>query len=235
MKRLLAFLGSIALAAPALAEDLFPRDASCSHVLTVQYRSCQVKTYFLCGADGSIIRVEEVSPEEPRRALLYDRQFALIDSGDISGFARVSPLSPPELPLDLAALLSGRPQAYSMEVEMGMFGMTRSGPYVAELRLLSEGETIDSTEFAKIEETAAWTFQQPVGVIGGTQGHYSNEEIGFPILGEGTSRIQGAETENNLVPVELILPDEPGFTSEQPRYDWQDLSSIARPQHEVRA
>jgi hypothetical protein len=210
----------------ALALDLFPRDASCVHELTVQHQNCTVKTYFLCGEGQTIVRAEEVQPDKPRIAMLYDHDLALIIAGDALGLTSTYPVGERSALLDWESIFAGGQSNYEMELALDMFGLTRTGPYSARVKLGAERLTVSGIELVPLQEDADWVLPQPVGTISGSQTHYVSAELDFPIFGEGSSSIANNGGGNGNVPVEILFPGEQGFDSEQPKHGCDGLSSL---------
>jgi hypothetical protein len=227
MRKFVIFAVLTALPNATLAEALFPRDASCTHELTVQYASCTVKTYFVCGPDAGTIRAEEVEPDKSRVALLYDRNLSLIVGGDAMGLSRTYPVQGTVISLDWDALMAGQETTYQMEMVMEMFGLTRSGPYLGKFRLGRDSIVVSEIQLVPLIEDANWELPEPIGTITGRQTHYISDDLDFPIFGEGSSSMKGNNKSNGKIPAEILFPGDPGFESEQPKYGCPGLSSLS--------
>jgi hypothetical protein len=224
----LAFALAIDLATPAVAQvAVYPRDESCVPYLTVQARACQVSTYFRCEIAGrDVVRIETTDGEGFELSALYSRTYDVIAAADIDEFVVMNAVPETQVPASLPAALAGETQAYKQDLMMQLYGIMKRVSDQGTIRRLPQTARIDGVDFTLLEVNSITQMPEPMGPMKGRLVLYISTEFGFPIEGENWVEMAGSVVETHSVPVDLVLPNEPGFATRQPIHDCSALSGL---------
>jgi hypothetical protein len=231
----LAFALLMVLDTPALAQvEVYPRDESCIPFLTVQARACQVSTYFRCQMAGTeVIRIETIDGDGLEVGALYSPTYDFIAAADAGESVVIKVVPQTQVPASLPVVFSGGTQSYSHDLTMQFFGITKRVSDQGTVSRLPQTTRIDGVDFTRLEVNSLTQMPEPIGPTKGRLVLYLSTVFSFPIEGERTVEMAGSVDTTTSVPVDLVLPSEPGFASKQPIHDCNTLSDLIGPNTEA--
>jgi len=219
----LMILGAIAVAMPVAAQQSFSAPEGCEAKLTVQHKGCVVVNVWSCEADdpgdqwlavfgqGGLFIVQKV-----------DREFQWIEAFKLSGNERLQ--MPADDPASLTELFAAQVDTwdFTLETEEGIERNVGFDMLTGET-IEIDGETLLRTEYT------GQTLDGDGNVLDDGSGRqFVSEEHRLFFFGESWSADDPSDV-IDMSPVEFIYPDEPGFFSDQPKYECNLLDAGYRP------
>ena len=219
----LTILAALTLGTPVVAQQSFDAPEGCTATLTVQYKGCVMTNIWQCDADeagdqwialltqGGVFSVQKV-----------DREFQWIEAYKVTGNERL--VSPAPDPASLTELFETQVDTwdFSLETEAGVERHVGFDSLTGETTEI-DGEVLLNTEFSG----------QTLGPDGeliesGSGAQFVSEEHRLFFFGTAWD---DADPENviDMSPVEFIYPDEPGFFSDTPKYECNQIETSYRP------
>lgn len=223
----LAFAGSAALASGAAAFDL---PEGCEAFLTVQSKGCSVSVLWRCeGSPKGDFSEASFGPDGLESLVNYGADYQWLDTLYTWDSSSEALLPPAADPIELTGLIETGVDTYD-------FTMRRSEPGKRyDIRVTGadeltgrttkvDGYTLDivRTRLEITDEDGAVEYRSE-----GFQ--YFSRELGQFFLGAETVYGEdGAPSDYDSSPVDIILPGEPGFGSTTPLYECQQLDAALR-------
>ena len=223
MMKSISVLAAIFAAAPAFAQQSFSAPEGCTPKLTVQHKGCIVVNVWQCDADnpgdqwialsgqGGLFSVQKV-----------DDEFQWIEAFKITGNERL--ITPAEDPASLTELFSTQIDTWDFTLETDN-GTERHVGYDT---LTGETVVIDGEELLRTEFQGRTLDGEGNEIEEGVGRQYVSETHRMFFLGE-TWEADDPDQILDLSPVEFIYPDEPGFFSDMPIYECNEIDAAYRP------
>ena len=219
----LMILAALALATPAVAQQSFPTPDGCTAKVTVQHKGCVMINVWQCDADD---------PGDQWIALLtqagvfsiqkVDTEFQWIENYKISGNERL--LQPADDPASLTELFGSQVDTWDFTLE------TETGEerHVGFDMLTGETTTIDGELLLNTEFQGRTLGADGNQINAGSGRQFVSEKHRMFFFGEAWD---DATPDNvmDMSPVEFIYPDEPGFFSNNPKFECNVIESDYRP------
>jgi hypothetical protein len=222
MKPLLT-LTALTLAAPAVAQQSFAAPEGCEGTLTVQHKGCVLVNVWQCDADA---------PGDQWLALLtqngvfsvqkVDREFQWVEAYKVTGNERL--IAPADDPASLTELFDTQIDTWDFTLETDE-GEERHVGYDT---LTGETTIIDGEELLNTEYSGRTIDQDGVEIDAGSGRQFVSEKHRLFFFGEAWQN----DTPDQIIdmsPVEFIYPGEPGFFSDTPVYECNEIDAGYRP------
>lgn len=219
----LIILGALAMATPAAAQQSFSAPEGCTPRLTVQHKGCVVVNVWTCEADdpgdqwlavfgqGGLFSVQRV-----------DREFQWVESFKITGNERLQ--MPADDPASLTELFEEQVDTwdFTLETEEGIERNVGFDMLTGET-IEIDGETLLQTEYT------GRTLDGDGNVLDNGSGRqFVSERHRLFFFGESWEA-DNPDQVTDMSPVEFIYPEEPGFFSQSPKFECNQLETSYRP------
>ena len=223
MMKPLTILGALMLAAPAVAQQSFAAPEGCTGTLTVQQKGCVMVNVWSCEADepgdqwlaligqGGLFSVQRV-----------DSEFQWIETFKVTGNESLQ--QPADDPASLTELFSSQVDTWDFTIN------TIEGPQrnVGYDMLTGDSTVIDGVDLLVTEFQGRTLDGEGNEIESGSGRQYVSEDMRLFFFGQSWD----AEDPQNVVdmaPVEFIFPGEPGFFSDKPIYECNELETGYHP------
>lgn len=223
MMKPLTILAATMLATPIVAQQSFDAPAGCTATLTVQHKGCVMVNVWQCEADdpgdqwialltqGGVFSVQKV-----------DAEFQWIEAYKVTGNERL--VSPAPDPASLTELFDTQLDTwdFSLETEGGVERNVGFDMLTGETTVI-DGEELLNTEFS------GQTLDADGNLIeAGSGAQFVSEKHRMFFFGTAW---EDSDPENviDMTPLEFIYPDEPGFFSDTPKYECNEIETSYRP------
>ena len=223
MMKPLMTLALLTLASPAAAQQSFAAPQGCEAKLTVQQKGCVMVNVWTCEADnpgdqwialigqGGVFSVQRV-----------DSEFQWMETYSVMGDEYLQ--QPVADPSSLTELFENQVDTWDFTIE------TQEGPernvgfdMLTGVNVEIDGEELLQTEFQ------GQTLDADGNVLDSSNGRqYISKEHRLFFFGESWSE-ENPDQISDMSPVEFIYPGEPGFFSDQPVYECNEIETSYRP------
>ncbi|WP_439154457.1 hypothetical protein [Yoonia sp.] len=219
----LMILSALALAAPATAQQTFAAPEGCTGTLTVQQKGCVLVNVWSCAADnpgdqwlaligqGGLFSVQKV-----------DDEFQWIEAYKITGDESLE--SPAPDPASLTELFANQIDTWDFTI------LTDDGPQrnVGYDMLTGETTEIDGVTLMNTEYQGRTLDADGNEIDTGSGRQYVSQDLRLFFFGESWDAATPDQV-TDMSPVEFIFPGEPGFFSDQPIYECNQIETGYRP------
>jgi hypothetical protein len=223
MMKSATLLTALILAAPAAAQQSFAAPEGCEAKLTVQHKSCVLINVWTCEADnpgdqwialiggGGLFSIQKV-----------DSEFQWLESYQVTGNEQL--ITPADDPASLTELFANQVDTWDFTLETEG-GTERNVGFDS---LTGETTVIDGEELLNTEYSGRTVDQDGVELDVGSGRQFVSEKHRLFFFGEAW---QDATPDQiiDMSPVEFIYPDEPGFFSDQPKYECNEIDASYQP------
>lgn len=218
-----AILTALALATPAAAQQSFAAPEGCEAKLTVQHKSCVLINVWTCEADDPGDQwIALISQQGVFSVQRVDREFQWLESYKVTGNEQL--VTPADDPASLTELFETQIDTwdFTLEVEGG------TERNVGFDRLTGETTIIDGEELLNTEYSGRTVDQDGVAIDVGSGRQFVSEKHRLFFFGEAWQDATPDQI-TDMSPVEFIYPDEPGFFSDQPKYECNEIDASFQP------
>lgn len=218
-----AILTALALATPAAAQQSFAAPEGCEAKLTVQHKSCVLINVWACEADDPGDQwIALISQQGVFSVQRVDREFQWLESYKVTGNEQL--VTPADDPASLTELFETQIDTwdFTLEVEGG------TERNVGFDRLTGETTIIDGEELLNTEYSGRTVDQDGVAIDVGSGRQFVSEKHRLFFFGEAWQDATPDQI-TDMSPVEFIYPDEPGFFSDQPKYECNEIDASFQP------
>ena len=223
MMKPLTILGALMLAAPAAAQQSFAAPEGCTGTLTVQQKGCVIVNVWSCEADepgdqwlaligqGGLFSVQRV-----------DSEFQWVETFKITGNESLE--QPADDPASLTELFASQVDTWDFTIN------TIEGPQrnVGYDMLTGDSTVIDGVDLLVTEFQGRTLDGDGNEIESGSGRQYVSEDLRLFFFGQSWD---AADPQNviDMSPVEFIFPGEPGFFSDKPIYECNELETGYHP------
>ncbi|MEQ8291788.1 MAG: hypothetical protein RIA08_06250 [Roseovarius sp.] len=212
----------------AMWQDM-PLEA-CNPVYAVQKRGCQLEKVYTCSVGGEdFLLYREIDEDLFVSTEVTDLEGGSVVYWNAEGDFNLIDIAEDRDPVSVSELMETGRDVFDHTALMIVAPFIDPIParFTGEMRLTDETLVLERTVFTKLSSEYRFTLNSLDLFWTGEQ--YLDRDSHAIIAGSGTGRIDGSEVPEIAEPVEIIYPDELGFTSDQPQYDCEAISSIATP------
>jgi hypothetical protein len=211
------------LAAPAVAQQSFAAPEGCEAKLTVQHKSCVLINVWTCEADIPGDQwIALISQQGVFSVQKVDSEFQWLESYKVTGNEQL--ITPADDPASLTELFANQVDTWDFTLETEG-GTERNVGFDS---LTGEITVIDGEELLNTEYSGRTVDQDGVELDLGSGRQFVSEKHRLFFFGEAW---QDATPDQiiDMSPVEFIYPDEPGFFSDQPKYECNEIDASYQP------
>ena len=218
----LTTLIALAAAAPVAAQSSFSAPEGCTPKLTVQHKGCVVVNVWQCDADNEGDQWIALSGQAGLFSLQrVDSEFQWMEAFKVTGNERL--ITPADDPASLTELFDTQIDTWDFTLETDG-GLERHVGYDS---LTGETVMIDGEELLRTEFQGRTLDGDGNEIEEGVGRQYVSMKHRMFFLGE-TWEAEDPEQVLDLSPVEFIYPDEPGFFSDMPIYECNEIDAAFR-------
>ncbi len=223
MLRPLMILTALTAGTPVLSQQSFAAPEGCEARLTVQHKGCVVINVWACEADnpgdqwialigqGGLFSVQKV-----------DAEFQWIEAFKVTGNEEL--VTPADDPASLTELFETQIDTWDFTLETAE-GTERHVGYDT---LTGETTVIDGEELLNTEYSGRTINQNGDEIDAGSGRQYVSEKHRLFFFGEAWQN-DSPDDVIDMSPVEFIYPDEPGFFSDMPKYECNEIDASYHP------
>ncbi len=223
MMKLAALLTALTLATPVVAQQSFAAPEGCEAKLTVQHKSCVLINVWTCEADNPGDQwIALISQQGVFSVQRVDSEFQWLENYKVTGNEQL--ITPADDPASLTELFENQVDTWDFTIETEG-GTERNVGFDT---LTGETTVIDGEELLNTEYAGRTVDQDGVELDVGSGRQFVSEKHRLFFFGEAWQD----ETPDQIIdmsPVEFIYPDEPGFFSDQPKYECNEIDASYQP------
>lgn len=202
------------------AQSMFDYAKTCKPFLTVQKRSCTVQHFYKCNSgEDEIVLTQTHSTQIGAGFEKTTPDYDFIDYQAADKTFRMVRIEGKHTPFSLRELLQTGRSNYSAPITMSWPDQSIAATQSLSVKFANRIETIDEIRFqvgtavhSTINASGAIIFKEEWLL-------FYNQDIGYPITGTLPQQLENGTVFLGTLPVELILPNEPGFLSPQAKFD----------------
>lgn len=219
MMKPLAILTALTFAAPVVAQQSFAAPEGCTGTLTVQHKGCVMINVWTCEADAAGDQwIALISQSGVFSVQKVDNEFQWIEAYKVTGNEQL--MMPADDPASLSELFDTQIDTWDFTLETED-GTERNVGYDT---LTGETTVIDGEELLNTEYSGRTIDQDGVEIDAGSGRQFVSEKHRLFFFGEAWQNDTPDEIVD-MTPVEFIYPDEPGFFSDTPKYECNEIDA----------